>query len=419
MKLKQLIHKIFSQARDTSFHAEYWDGEVIHYGPVAEPEFTVAFGSERRMRNLLDNVKLKIGEAYVAGELEVRGDLQRFVRLAHVLDVDAMALSLSEKLSVAVMVLRQRNSLGKSKQNIVRHYDISNDFYKLWLDDDLVYSCGYFRSSDDDLHRAQAQKMAHLCAKLRLSPGARVLDVGCGWGGLAMYAARYHAVEVTGITLSEQQHIEATRRVASRQLGAAVDIRIQDYRQLRPIRPFDRWVSVGMFEHVGKGFIDEYVRCITRQLRPGGLGVLHTMGRMAEGEMSPWLNKYIFPGLYLPSLAEIVDTLGRHGFNVIDVENLRMHYGLTLDRWVERFEGKAGAIRNMFDEAFVRMWRLYLHSCAAAFKYGYANLWQITFTNGLVNDLPLTRDFLYTAAPPLSAQSPPGEARGTSSLGLG
>jgi cyclopropane-fatty-acyl-phospholipid synthase len=148
---------------------------------------------------------------------------------------------------------------------------------------------------------------------------------------------------------------------------------------------------------VGKAFINEYVRCITHQLRRGGLGVLHTMGRMAEGKMSPWINKYIFPGLYLPSLAEISDSLGRHGFNIVDVENLRMHYGFTLDRWAERFERNVDVVQEMFDEKFVRMWRLYLHSCAAAFKYGYANLWQITFTNGLVNDLPLTREHLYSS----------------------
>jgi cyclopropane-fatty-acyl-phospholipid synthase len=397
MLLKDLVHRILAQATDTSFRVVYWDSDVVHYGPAGDEEFAIVLKHERGARNLLDNVKLRLGEAYVAGDVEIEGDLQRFVRLAHVIDVDSIPLSLQEKLSVAAMALCQRNSVWMSKQNIKHHYEIGNDFYQLWLDGDLVYSCGYFHRTDDDLDRAQAQKLSHLCTKLRLAPGERLLDVGCGWGGLAMYAAQHHEVEATGITLSEQQCMEAARRVAQRQLAGRVDIRVQDYRHLRPKTPFDKWVSVGMFEHVGKAFINEYVRCITHQLRRGGLGVLHTMGRMAEGKMSPWINKYIFPGLYLPSLAEISDSLGRHGFNIVDVENLRMHYGFTLDRWAERFERNVDVVQEMFDEKFVRMWRLYLHSCAAAFKYGYANLWQITFTNGLVNDLPLTREHLYSS----------------------
>jgi cyclopropane-fatty-acyl-phospholipid synthase len=272
---------------------------------------------------------------------------------------------------------------------------LGNDFFKLWLDREMVYSCAYFRHPEDDIDKAQEQKLEYLCAKLRLAQGERLLDIGCGWGSLAIHAARNRGSSVIGITLSEEQLREAANRVAQLVIGDLVELRLQDYRELSETEGFDKLVSVGMFEHVGREHIVEYLGRTARLLKVGGSGVLHTIGRMAVGSVNPWIHKYIFPGLYLPSLAEVANGMAKSGLNIVDVENLRMHYAYTLDRWAAAFERQTEQIREMFDDRFVRTWRMYLSS-AATFRYGYLNLWQITFTKGLVNNLPLTREHLYT-----------------------
>jgi cyclopropane-fatty-acyl-phospholipid synthase len=391
---KRQIHQLCSRIREASFKIQYWDGDCVSYGG-APSEFTVILKDKAVVDKLFGNIRLRLPEAYTAGDIEVEGDLQRFLRLGFLLESELPKLSATEKAKLATMSLWQRNSLARSEKNVAHHYDLGNDFFKLWLDRRMVYSCAYFRRPEDDIDTAQEQKLEHLCAKLRLSPNELLLDIGCGWGAMAIHAARVRGARVVGVTLSEEQLREAGARVAELGLGDRVEIRLQDYREVPEQEGFDKIVSVGMFEHVGREHILDYLRQTARLLKPRGTGVLHTIGRMLEGPVNPWIHRYIFPGLYLPSLAELTEGMAKCDLNVIDVENLRMHYAYTLDRWAAAFEKQVEQVRRMFDERFVRMWRMYLHSSAATFRYGYLNLWQITFTKGLVNDLPLTREHIY------------------------
>lgn len=399
MDSKRQIDELCRRVADASFVVKYWDGDRVAYGQGPE-EFTVVLKSKAVVDRMFGDIRMRLPEAYVAGDIEIVGDLQRFARVGFLLESALPSLSILEKAWLATMSLWQRNGAGRSRRNAAHHYDLGNDFFKLWLDRQMVYSCAYFRRADDDLDRAQQQKLEHLCAKLRLSPGERMLDIGCGWGALAINAARSRGARVVGITLSEEQVSEARARIGELGLGDRVEIRLQDYRRVREQGGFDKVVSVGMFEHVGRSHLLEYLRQTASLLKPGGTGVIHTIGRMIRGGIDPWIRQYIFPGAYLPSLAEIARGASKCNLNIIDVENLRMHYAHTLDRWAVAFERHVDQIRQMFDEQFVRMWRLYLHSSAAAFRYGSLNLWQVTFTKGLVNDLPLTREYMYTKENP-------------------
>jgi len=360
-----------------------------------QPEFTLILKNEEVVAQLFANIGLRLLEAYSNGDIEIEGDLQRFIRFGFLVESALPRMSIKEKAMLAVMSIRQRNRLSQSARNVSHHYDLGNDFFELWLDRRMIYSCAYFRRPDDDIETAQKQKLEHICAKLRLLPGDRLLDMGCGWGALAIHAARTHSANVVGVTLSQEQQRAAQTRIAELALGNRVEIRLQDYRQVPEDGSFDKIVSVGMFEHVGREHVLDYLSKTARLLKPGGSGVLHTIGRMIEGPVNPWIHKYIFPGLYIPTLGELANGMSKVGLNVVDVENLRMHYGYTLDRWAAAFDKHAEQVRQMFDERFVRMWRMYLHSSAGTFRYGYLNLWQITFTKGLANDFPLTREHIY------------------------
>ena len=301
-------------------------------------------------------------------------------------------------LAMAVTRWRLRNSRRGVRQNVARHYDLGNDFFRLWLDRTLTYSCAYFRSPTDDLDLAQEAKFRHIAAKLRLEKGQRLLDIGCGWGGFAAYAATHHDVEVLGITVSAAQAGYAQEMIEAQGLGHRVVIQQRDYRDLEGAGPFDRIVSVGMFEHVGREHLRGYLRRTARLLADGGVGLLHTIGRMVAGPTDPWISTYVFPGAYFPSLGEIADGMGRSGLGVADVESLGIHYALTLNRWRDGFERNVAAIRERYGDRLLRTWRLYLNGSAAAFRVGNLTLWQIQFTRGSSLDLPLTRDYLYPGA---------------------
>jgi cyclopropane-fatty-acyl-phospholipid synthase len=394
MDTKKQIHSLFSQIPDASFVVRYWDRDNVAYGK-GPSEFTLILKNKAVVDRILGDPIVRLPEAYTSGDIEIEGELQRFVRVGFLAESMLPKLSIASKAILAAIAISQRNGLGRSRQNVAHHYDLGNDFFKLWLDPQKVYSCAYFLRQDDDIERAQQQKLEHLCAKLRLEPGHRLLDIGCGWGALAIHAARTRGAQVVGVTLSEEQFREARARVAELGLEDRVEIRMQDYREVSEVGGFDKVVSVGMFEHVGREYLLDYLRKTARLLKPGGSGVLHTIGRMFEGPVNPWIRKHIFPGSYLPSLGQISDGMAKCDLNVVDVENLRMHYAQTLDRWAATFEKQVDQVRRMFDEQFVRMWRMYLHSSAGAFRYGSLNLWQVVFTKGLVNDLPLTREYMY------------------------
>jgi cyclopropane-fatty-acyl-phospholipid synthase len=391
MNIANQMHSVDPRSR---FAFEFWDGEAIAYGN--HPEMILRFRSKEGAKQLLCEGFLGFGEAYMAGDLEVEGDLQELLRLGLCIGYDRRGLSLWQKVWFLAHCLATRNTLSRSPKNIEHHYDLGDEFYQLFLDQTLTYSCGYFTSERDSLEQAQLNKYEHICRKLALQPGEKLVDIGCGWGGMLIYAAQNYGISGLGNTLSRNQYESAKTRIKELGLQDRIEVVLADYREISG--KFDKFVSIGMFEHVGKAFIPVYMRTASNLLKKGGTGMLHTIGKDAESLSDAWILKYIFPGGYLPNLPEIVDEMGQAGFSILDVENLRFHYGHTLDQWAENYEKNVEQVRNMFDECFVRMWRLYLHASSAGFKYGSSRLYQILFTNGLNNELPLTRKHLYQDA---------------------
>jgi cyclopropane-fatty-acyl-phospholipid synthase len=393
MTTKDLVHQLLLQLKDGSFAVQFWDGEQRHYGTGPE-EFALHLKDEAVCRSVLANLDVRFGEAYTSGAIEVRGDLQRLLRLMFVCGPDTFSLSLRERLKLALTGLRRPPSLAQARRNVAQHYDLGNDFFKLWLGKQMAYSCAYFVRPEEDLDTAQERKFRHICAKLRLQPGARLLDIGCGWGGFLLHAATAHGVRGLGVTLSTEQRDEARRRIAAHGLADRLAVDLMDYRELTE-GGFDGVVSIGMFEHVGKQNYPEYFRHTARLLRTGGLGVLHTIGRQTAATPNPWINKYIFPGAYFPSLAEIAEPLSASGLVITDVEVWRLHYAITLERWLEAYEANLDRVRELYGEPFVRKWRLYLAGCAASFRYGDFCVWQIQLAKGSTDRLPLSRAYLY------------------------
>ncbi|MBI4290510.1 MAG: class I SAM-dependent methyltransferase [Betaproteobacteria bacterium] len=393
MSLKKDIDGILRRIPDASFTIHYWDGDAVSYGQ-GKSEFVVRLKDSSDARRMLDNLLVRVPEAYVAGSVEVEGDLQRLLRLCYRLDPQLLRLNFLQKLGRSLIGLKQRNSLHGARDNVSRHYDLGNEFFKLWLDREMNYSCAYFEHPNDDLETAQRQKLHHICTKLRLAPGQRVLDIGSGWGALAAHAAREFGARVVGITLSEEQRSLAQAKTKQSGLDGKVEVRLQDYRQIQG-EPFDAVASVGMIEHVGRAYVPAYMRAVARSLHPGGYGVFQWISHAYDGRVTPWIARHVFPGMYLPPLDEVAREMVRAGLRITDVENLKPHYAMTLDAWIERFEKNAPTIMRMLDERFVRLWRMYLNSASAAFKFGELNLWQVTFTHGYSSEMPLTRRYLY------------------------
>lgn len=334
-------------------------------------------------------------EEYVSGNIDVEGNFQQLVRLGIDPQVQGLNLSPRTKLSVLLHYLSSLNTLRGSARNIAHHYDLGNDFYKLYLDESMAYSCAYFKNREDTLEEAQRQKYEHICRKLGLKEGETLVDIGCGWGGMLLYAAHKYNVKGLGCTISKNQFEYARNRVASEGLEKSITIVRQDYRDVTG--QFDKFVSIGMFEHVGKGLIPTFMEKTRSILKPGGVGLLHTVGKERNTRGDPWTMRYIFPGAYIPVLDHVVRSMGEKGFIPVDIENLRLHYAATLDEWAKRFEANVDRVEKMFDRKLARMWRMFLYGSSAAFRYGDIRLYQILFTNGLNNSLPWTREHLYRA----------------------
>jgi cyclopropane-fatty-acyl-phospholipid synthase len=337
---------------DARFAFEFWDGETFVYGD--QPEVLLRLKTKESAKQLLANGFLGFAEAYMAGDLEVEGNLQELLRLGLSIEFDQHSLSLWQKMRFLLHHLGTRNTSGRVPKNISRHYDRGDDFYALFLDKTMTYSCGYFDSETDSLEQAQLNKYEHICRKLALQPGEKLVDIGCGWGGMLIYAAQNYGVEGLGNTLSHNQCEWATRKIKELRLHNKIEVVLADYRDLTG--QFDKFVSIGMFEHVGKTFIPVFMNEISNLLKEGGTGLLHTIGKDAESPGDLWILKYIFPGYYIPSLAEIVGQMGLTGLSILDVENLRFHYAHTLDHWADSYGKNVETVRCMFDESFVRMW---------------------------------------------------------------
>ena len=352
-----------------------------------EPEFTVNFKRPVSMHSLMTSTSLALGEAYMDGDLEIEGDL--YHALNHFLGQMGKFSTNEKALRKLIFPSMSRKNQEKEVQS---HYDIGNDFYRLWLDDTMSYSCGYFQNENDTLKQAQVGKVDYVLRKANLKEGMHLLDIGCGWGFLLMEAARKYGVHGMGITLSKEQYKEFQHRIKEEHLEHLLEVRLMDYRGLPKYgKLFDRVVSIGMVEHVGRGKYEEFMGCVKSVLKPGGIFLLHFISGLKEYPGDAWIKKYIFPGGVVPSLREILQTAGDMRFYTIGVESLRRHYNKTLLCWNRNFQEHRSEVVEMFDERFARMWELFLCACAATFMNGVIDLHQIIFTNDVNNELPMTK----------------------------
>jgi cyclopropane-fatty-acyl-phospholipid synthase len=379
----------------------------------AGPSATVRLHDPALHRRLLRKPRLFIPEAYMAGTLTIEDGSSLYDFIDLLVSNDAAnpnALWLGQAAGRLVRRLHQYNPVLRARRNVAHHYDLSDQLYELFLDHDRQYSCAYFASPDDDLDTAQENKKRHIAAKLLLRPGLKVLDVGSGWGGLALYLAAECGADVTGLTLSAEQHKVATRRAAVAGLGDRVRFYLRDYREETGL--YDRIVSVGMFEHVGVVQYPIYFRRLSELLAPDGVALLHSIGRMdGPGTTNPWMRKYIFPGGYSPALSEVVPVAERARLWITDVEILRLHYADTLRLWRRRFEHNRERIRELYDERFCRMWEMYLIGAEIAFRRDGHLVFQMQLAKA-VDTVPLTRDYIvaWETAHGAATENPAGRA---------
>lgn len=385
--------------RDGTLHVVMPSGENHRYGNQSGHPVTVRLHDASTVRHLAINPELALGEAYMNGSLTIDGDdLQEFLGLIiHNVQHDAgnrvWWQKPLQKSRSSLRWLAQNNFVERARGNVAHHYDLSGRLYDLFLDDDRQYSCGYFKDPTETLDQAQKHKKEHIARKLMIEPGMSVLDIGCGWGGLALTLAKDCGARVVGVTLSEEQHAYATKRAELEGLLNQVDFRLCDYRHVEG--SFDRIVSVGMFEHVGLRHFDEYFRTIRNRLSPNGIALVHTIGWAAPATgTNPWIAKHIFPGGYIPTVSEAMSAVEKARLWATDIECWRLHYAYTLRHWYDRFQENEDQVAAMYDDRFVRMWRFYLAACEQTFRNGPQAVFQFQLSRN-VDAVPLTRDYLY------------------------
>jgi cyclopropane-fatty-acyl-phospholipid synthase len=404
-----------------------WDGTSIragtHAGPAPDSPFTLVFRTPEVVWSaVLGSDPLALADAYFRGEMDIEGDF--FAALSIKDHLDALQMPRAEKLMVALTALRLRmlnaaaqhserlfapsdaprikaHSKSENRDAIHFHYDVSNEFYALWLDRAMVYSCAYFENPAVDLDTAQQAKLDHICRKLSLRPGEKFLDIGCGWGALVIHAARHYGVQAQGVTLSSQQLKIARERIAEARLSDRVSVELMDYRDLPGEGFYDKVASVGMFEHVGLKNLPVYFSKVNRLLKPRGLFLNHGITHDSEGWQAnvstEFINRYVFPDGQLDTISNVQRVMERAKFEIADVEGLRQHYAMTLRHWVARLEGNRALALQYVNEATYRVWRLYMSACALQFESGEIGIYQILANkrSAGIPDLPLTRRHLY------------------------
>ena len=399
--MERLLSQVLSRVvRRGSLTLTFASGRRVIYGDGTGTPLALRFTSAAWQRQVALDPELKFGEAYMEGGVVIeRGDIAELLALLMSqvgLQVPSANARLLMKLRFLFRRLAQFNPPGKAKDNVAHHYDLDGRLYSLFLDADRQYSCAYFERPDQSLDDAQLAKKRHIAAKLLFDrPDLTVLDIGCGWGGMGLYLAENAGAQVTGVTLSEEQHGVATRRAEEKGLSERAEFRLQDYRDTPG--PFDRIVSVGMFEHVGVGHYDEYFTKVAGLMKEDGVALIHSIGRSeGPGITNPWIAKYIFPGGYIPALSEVLPAIERAGLFVTDIEILRLHYAETLKAWREGFLAHREEVERLYDERFVRMFEFYLASSEMAFRHQGMMIFQLQLARreGVV---PLTRNYIAEA----------------------
>jgi cyclopropane-fatty-acyl-phospholipid synthase len=355
---------------------------------------TVKIADRRTLASLALSPEMGFGEGYSEGRIEVQGDLTQFLEAVLASMRDANTINWYCKLASRWLDRVQANSLCGSARNIRHHYDLTADFYKLWLDSQLAYTCAYFPEPFCTLEQAQVAKMDHVCRKLWLQPGERVVEAGCGWGALTLHMARHYGVRVRAFNISKEQILIARERAKQEGLEHQVEFIEDDYRNITG--RYDAFVSVGMLEHIGPQNYENLGRAIYRTVGDAGRGILHFIGRNFPHAFSPWIRKRIFPGAYVPSLAQAVAIFEPWDFSVLDVENLRNHYARTLELWLDRFESSWESVVKLLGTEAARAWRLYLAGSIAAFRVGNLQLFQVVFAGAKCQGIPWTRAHLYS-----------------------
>jgi cyclopropane-fatty-acyl-phospholipid synthase len=386
--------------RDLPIRIKLWNGDSVALGSSEQIQLEIL---DPRALPLLWHPTLGgLASGYVESKINLSGNLRDVLRIGQQLcDVGA---SNYRRASDLLARLRRAHTRSRDRSDIQFHYDVGNEFYGLWLDERRVYSCAYFESAADSLDRAQEQKLDLICRKLRLQPGMRLLDIGCGWGGLILWAAEHYGVDATGITLSDGQFEYASRLIRDRKLSERCRVSLTDYRDLDEGRPFDRIASVGMFEHVGVRRLPDYFGKMHRLLRPGGLALNHGITHTAPGgtelgsDIGEFVERYVFPGGELTHAAKVLECAAEQGFEILDCENLRPHYARTLWHWVDRLEASRTEAIRLVGERRYRIWQIYMAGSAHAFEAGWLSLFQIMAARPDArgrNDYPYKRDYIY------------------------
>ncbi len=395
MRLVSFLNNLFKKGGFVLIDAN--SKKYIIGSPDKSKPLTLKLLNKNLHYKLLVNPDLYFGEGYMDGSIIIEnGSISEFLELAFKNigrgEINTFGYIL-KKIKGTIRYLTNFNFEKKSKDNVAHHYDISDELYDLFLDSKRQYSCGYFKNDNDTLETAQQNKIDHIIKKLNIKSNQKVLDIGSGWGHLAIEIARQSKCEVTGITLSENQFRYANAKAKEYNLENQVQFKLCDYRNLK--EKFDRVVSVGMFEHVGRKFYKTFFRQVNNLLKDNGLALIHTIGSINEPrDPQPWISKYIFPGGYTPSMSEVVGPIEKSGLIISDLEVLRMHYAHTLKNWKERCIKNKSKITSMFDEKFFRMWEFYLASCEMVFKWGDQVVFQFQLTKDLTT-APSTRDYIY------------------------
>ncbi len=391
---RRVARKLLEVVGNPPIELNLWDGEPVTAAPD-NPIARLQFHDRGGLFKIIINPELYFGDLYSNGRLSFSGDLVRFTQVVYSNLEDQGHGSWLRRFVIGLQHRRIANPHDKAKDNIYHHYDIGNDFYKLWLDsEEMQYTCAYFPDPEMTLEQAQVAKLHHICRKLELEPGDSVVEAGCGWGGLALFMARHYGVNVKAYNISKEQVAYAHRRAEREGFADRVRYVLDDYRNITG--RYDKFVSVGMLEHVGTNDYVTLGEVIGRCLKPGGGGLIHTIGRNRPTPMNAWIERRIFPGAYPPSLKEMMDIFEPNRLSILDVENLRLHYARTLEHWLERYDAQESKVQAMMDGEFVRAWRLYLAGSIAAFNVGELQLFQVAFSHERNNALPWSRTSLYS-----------------------